>query len=70
MIKENKENRDFEVVNTDKGQVQLINMQDITEGQLWCDKCKYNDNCEEILEHCVNFIFNGKVCHPKSVEVC
>ena len=69
MIKEDNKVRNFQIVDTDIGKVQLVNMQDIIEGQLWCEDCIYNDNCEEALEHCVNFILNGKVCHPKSVEL-
>lgn len=69
MIREKNKVGNFEVIDTEIGQVQLVNMQDIVEGQLWCENCKYNDNCEEALEHCVNFILNDKVCHPKSVEL-
>lgn len=69
MIKVDNKVRNFQVVDTDKGQVQLVNEQDIVEGLLWCGNCKYNDNCEEALEHCVNFNLNGKVFHPKSVEL-
>lgn len=69
MIKEDNKVRNFQVVDTDKGQVQLVNKQDIVEGHLLCGNCKYNYNCEEVLEHCVNFILNGKVFHPKSVEL-
>lgn len=70
MIAEDNKVRNFQVVNTDIGQVQLVNTHDIVKGHLWCEHCKYNNNCEEVLEHCVNFIFNGQVCHPKSVELC
>ena len=69
MIQLNNDVENFAVVNTDKGQVQFVNEQDIVEGQLWCNNCRYNDNCEEVLEHCVNFILDNKVHHPKSVEL-